>query len=179
MGKEETLSLLNYQAEIDRLNKKIYFLEKENRELKAEISDFEEREKQLLSEINSLEEERNDLLVQLRPKIKPENKALTANEFLFPKVTTGTGIDRSNRTGFEDNWKDFMYAYTDEIFIENNTPDLLLYRDETEKCYVSPSGHTRLPFPILQEDLERLNILSIRPLTNQEIDEIIDEYQLN
>ena len=31
MGKEETLTVLNLQAECDRLNNKIFFLEKENR----------------------------------------------------------------------------------------------------------------------------------------------------
>lgn len=179
MGKEETLTVLNLQAECDRLNKKILFLEKENREQRKELSDYAKREEQLLGEIETLESELREITREQRPKYTPTQPVESVEDFLHPKVDTGTGLNRVGKKGFEEKWEDFMYAYTDEIFIENNTPDLLLYRDEAEKCYVSPSGHTRLPFPILQEDLERLNILSIRPLTNQEIDEIIDEYQLN
>ena len=48
MGKEETLTVLNLQAECDRLNKKILFLEKENREQRKELSDYAKREEQLL-----------------------------------------------------------------------------------------------------------------------------------
>ena len=51
MGKEETLTVLNLQAECDRLNKKILFLEKENREQRKELSDYAKREEQLLGEI--------------------------------------------------------------------------------------------------------------------------------
>ena len=55
MGKEDTLSVLNIQAENDRLNKRILFLERENREQRKELSDYARREKELLEEIDRLE----------------------------------------------------------------------------------------------------------------------------
>ena len=170
MGKEETLRLLNFQSEIDRLNKKIYFLEKENRELRREVTDYSKREEELLQEISSLTSEIEELTRKSLPKLS-QKEAVSAEDFLLPKVSTGTGLDRS-KSGFEKEWKDFMYAYTDELFIETEQPDMILYKDETDYCYKSSTGGTRLPFPILKEDLKRLNILKVRPMTKNEIKEL-------
>lgn len=71
-----------------------------------------------------------------------------------------------------------MYAYTDEIFIEADQPDVLFYRDSADNCFVTPTGNTRLPFPILQEDLDRYNILKVRPLTCEEMEEVCKEFDL-
>ena len=160
MGKEETLTVLNLQAECDRLNKKILFLEKENREQRKELSDYAKREEQLLGEIETLESELREITREQRPKY------------------TGTGLNRVGKKGFEEKWEDFMYAYTDEIFIEADQPDVLFYRDSADNCFVTPTGNTRLPFPILQEDLDRYNILKVRPLTCEEMEEVCKEFDL-
>lgn len=178
MGKEDTLSVLNIQAENDRLNKRILFLERENREQRKELSDYVRREKELLEEIDRLEGELDEVTFEERPKYKPEKPAESVDDFLLPKVDTGTGLNRVGKKGFEEKWKDFMYAYTDEIFIEADQPDVLFYRDSADNCFVTPTGNTRLPFPILQEDLDRYNILKVRPLTCEEMEEVCKEFDL-
>lgn len=178
MGKEDTLSVLNIQAENDRLNKRILFLERENREQRKELTDYARREKELLEEIDRLEGELDEVTFEKRPKYKPEKPAESVDDFLFPKVDTGTGLNRVGKKGFEEKWKDFMYAYTDEIFIEADQPDVLFYRDSADNCFVTPTGNTRLPFPILQEDLDRYNILKVRPLTQEEMGEVCKEFDL-
>lgn len=176
MGKEDTLTILNLQAEIDRLNKKILFLERTNREQSRELNDYALRENQLLEEINSLSaliesDTRDKRFINSQP-------AADVEDFLHPKVDTGTGLNRVDTSGFETEWEDFMYAYTDEIFVQADSPDTLLFRDDIEKCYLTPTGKTRLPFPILQEDLERLNIIKIRPLTDDELKQVEKDYEL-
>lgn len=178
MGKEDTLSVLNIQAENDRLNKRILFLERENREQRKELSDYARREKELLEEIDRLEGELDEVTFEKRPKYKPEKPAESVDDFLLPKVDTGTGLNRVDKKGFEEKWEDFMYAYTDEIFIEADQPDVLFYRDSADNCFVTPTGNTRLPFPILQEDLDRYNILKVRPLTCEEMEEVCKEFDL-
>lgn len=178
MGKEDTLSVLNIQAENDRLNKRILFLERENREQRKELSDYARREKELLEEIDRLEGELDEITFEKRPKYKPEKPAESVDDFLLPKVDTGTGLNRVGKKGFEEKWEDFMYAYTDEIFIEADQPDVLFYRDSADNCFVTPTGNTRLPFPILQEDLDRYNILKVRPLTCEEMEEVCKEFDL-
>ena len=178
MGKEETLTVLNLQAECDRLNKKILFLEKENREQRKELSDYAKREEQLLGEIETLESELREITREQRPKYTPTQPVESVEDFLHPKVDTGTGLNRVGKKGFEEKWEDFMYAYTDEIFIEADQPDVLFYRDSADNCFVTPPGNTRLPFPILQEDLDRYNILKVRPLTCEEMEEVCKEFDL-
>lgn len=178
MGKEDILSVLNIQAENDRLNKRILFLERENREQRKELTDYARREKELLEEIDRLEGELDEVTFEKRPKYKPEKPAESVDDFLLPKVDTGTGLNRVGKKGFEEKWGDFMYAYTDEIFIEADQPDVLFYRDSADNCFVTPTGNTRLPFPILQEDLDRYNILKVRPLTCEEMEEVCKEFDL-
>lgn len=178
MNREDTLSVLNIQAENDRLNKRILFLERENREQRKELTDYARREKELLEEIDRLEGELDEVTFEKRPKYKPEKPAESVDDFLLPKVDTGTGLNRVGKKGFEEKWEDFMYAYTDEIFIEADQPDVLFYRDSADNCFVTPTGNTRLPFPILQEDLDRYNILKVRPLTCEEMEEVCKEFDL-
>lgn len=178
MGKEDTLSVLNIQAENDRLNKRILFLERENREQRKELTDYARREKELLEEIDRLEGELDEVTFEKRPKYKPEKPAESVDDFLLPKVDTGTGLNRVGKIGFEEEWEDVMHAYTDEIFVESDKPDVLFYRDDAEKCFITPTGNTRLPFPILQEDLDRYNIIKVRPLTQEEVGEVCKEFDL-
>lgn len=178
MGREDTLSLLNLQAENDRLNKRILFLERESREQRKEIADYAHREKELLGEIERLEGELDDISFEIRPKYRPDKPAESVEDFLLPKIDTGTGLNRVGKIGLEENWEDFMYAYTDEIFVESDKPDTLFFRDDSENCFITPTGNTRLPFPILQEDLDRYNIIKVRPLTHGEMEEVCKEFDL-
>lgn len=174
-SKEATITVMNLQAEIDRLKKDSFFKDKKIRELEREINDYVKREKELMDEISSMELEITTLSTS---SPKPVIEAKSVEEFLNPKLSTGTGMVRTGVTGFENSWEDFMYAYSDQIFIDADTPDTLLFRDDSERCYVTPTGNTRLPFPILPEDLERLNFLKVRPLTEKEIKSVCDEYNL-
>ena len=178
MNREETLTVLNLQAECDRLNKKILFLERENREQRKELTDYARREKELLEEIDRLEGELDEVTFEKRPKYTPTQPVESVEDFLHPKVDTGTGLNRVGKIGFEEEWEDVMYAYTDEIFVEADQPDVLFYRDSADNCFVTPTGNTRLPFPILQEDLDRYNILKVRPLTCEEMEEVCKEFDL-
>ena len=94
MSKEDTLSVLNIQAENDRLNKRILFLERENREQRKELTDYARREKKLLEEIDRLEGELDEVTFEKRPKYKPEKPAESVDDFLLPKVDTETGLNR-------------------------------------------------------------------------------------
>lgn len=105
MGKEETLTVLNLQAECDRLNKKILFLEKENREQRKELSDYAKREEQLLGEIETLESELREITREQRPKYTPTQPVESVEDFLHPKVDTGTGLNRVGKKGFEESGK--------------------------------------------------------------------------
>ena len=178
MNREDTFTMMNLQAEIDRLNKRILFLERENREQRKELTDYAKREEQLLGEIETLESELREITREQRPKYTPTQPVESVEDFLHPKVDTGTGLNRVGKIGFEEEWEDVMYAYTDEIFVESDKPDVLFYRDDAEKCFITPTGNTRLPFPILQEDLDRYNILKVRPLTQEERGEVCKEFDL-
>ena len=66
----------------------------------------------------------------------------------------------------------------DEIFVDEDTSDTILLRDDENRWYITPSGRTRLPFPILQSDLDNLNILKIRPATDSEVEDFIEKNNL-
>lgn len=154
-------------SQVEELQRKILFQDREIRRLNEELNDRTLRENELISEITRLQDE----LDYFRKESKQQGrlvqiKADTLEEFLDPSLpntfTTGEGM------GLEEEWEDFMYAYTDELFIEDDEPDLLLFRDDREKCYRSETGNTRLYFPISKAELKILNILKIRPLTPEE-----------
>lgn len=78
--------------------------------------------------------------------------------------------------GLEKGWDYFMYAYTDDIFIESNKPDLLLCWNGL--FYTNPNGTVILNSPITQKTLDEHNILKVRPLTEEELDDIAHKYNL-
>ena len=170
----DQMTIVTLKTEIDRLEQKNHFLERQVRELKLDIQAHEKREKELLEEIERLEAEQ----AYIKPYKSPFNGAPeTVEDFLLPKLETGSGVNKTG-VGLEEKWKDIMYAYTDEVFVSVNTPDLLLFRDDTEHCYRSPSNRTRLMFPIQNDDLLKFNIIKVRPATEEEITNIIKEYDL-
>ena len=168
------LTILNLQAEIDRLQKSSFFKDKKIRELEREINDYVRRESELMEELSSMELE----LSALKTSSPKTEEASSIEEFLNPKLSTGTGVSRVGVKGLEEAWEELMYAYSDQIFVDADDPDTLLYRDESEQCYRTVTGNTRLPFPILQQDLERLNFIKIRPLTEKEIEDVYKNLNL-
>ncbi len=170
----DQMTIVTLKTEIDRLEQKNHFLERQVKELKLDIQAYEKREKELLEEIERLEAEQ----AYTKPYKSSSNGAPeTVEEFLHPKLETGSGVNKTG-VGLEEKWEDIMYAYTDEVFVSAGTPDLLLFRDDAEHCYRSPSNRTRLIFPIQNDDLLRFNILGVRPATEEEIANIIKEYDL-
>ena len=173
---QQTQLIHSLEAEHDRLNRKILFLERENRSLRKEVEDAQKREVSLLDEITRLEAEITQLSsvkVLTRPVMDP---AGSLEEFLNPTVGEGRG-DRP-AVGIEASWDPIMVAFTDEIFIEASQPDLVLYLDENRRAYISPSGQIVLKFPITQEDLESRNILRVRRPTEEELSSIVKKYNL-
>lgn len=172
---QSTQIIHSLEAEHDRLNRKILFLERENRSLRKEVEEAQNREVSLLDEITRLEAE-----LETRPERTLPRPAMapagSLEEFLNPTVGDGRG-DRP-AVGIEASWEPLMVAFTDEIFREANQPDLVLYLDEDRRAYVSPSGQIVLKCPITPEDLEKYNILEARRPTASETESIVKKYNL-
>jgi len=172
---QQTQLIHSLEAEHDRLNRKILFLERENRSLRKEVEEAQKREASLLDEITRLEAE-----LEARPERTLPRPAMapagSLEEFLNPTVGEGRG-DRP-AVGIEANWEPIMVAFTDEIFIEASQPDLVLYLDENRRAYISPSGQIVLKFPITKEELNSRNILEVRRPTQAELQSIVKKYNL-
>ena len=161
-----TTTIINLQAEIDRLNKKIFLLERANREYQKEITAYEEAQKELLSEIQSLQANIINLQRQNITQGILTRPAENLNDLLYPKLNDE---HTPHAVGMESDWEEMMYGFTDEIFIENETPDVLLIRNDEERCYMSATGFTRLYYPITETTLKEHNILKIKKLTDEEV----------
>jgi hypothetical protein len=174
-----TVEIVALNVEIDRLRQKEYFLEKKIRELEREINDYAVRETELLAEIEKLSKSHDEhntgfSSAGFSNSFIPSNK----EDFINPKLPTDTPQDKPLTEGLEAVWGDLVYGYTDKIFVEADTPDILFYRDEKLKCYTSTTGKTRLRFPITEETLAQHNIISWRPTSSEEIQEIVLNYKL-
>lgn len=167
---------LNLQAEIDRLQKLLFVKDQQIRELQREVNDYTLREEQLIAELKRITSEQPVTVLSGHSPVL----AATKEEFLDPKLNFLAGLNRAPKhtEGLEKNWSEMMVAYTDEIFLDEDTPDTILLRDDENRWYITPSGRTRLPFPISQSDLDNLNILQIRPATDTEVDDFIEKYNL-
>lgn len=177
--KKEILRKLNLEAEIDRLKKQLFSKDQQIRELQREVNDYAIREEQLVAEITRLTALNAQQPAILLTGLQGSGKvAETKEEFLNPKLDNGTGLNRAPQEGLEKDWTEMMLAYTDEIFIAEGTPDTVLLRDDENRWYITPTGRTRLPFPILQSDLNNLNILKIRPATDEEVEDFINQNNL-
>lgn len=174
--KDKIFRKLNLEAEIDRLQKLLFVKDQQIRELQREVNDYTLREEQLIAELKRITSEQPATVLSGHSPVP----AATKEEFLNPKFNIGARLNRAPKhaEGLEKNWSEMMVAFTDEIFLAEDTPDTILLRDDENRWYVTPSGRTRLPFPILQSDLDNLNILKIRPATDAEVDDFIEKYNL-
>lgn len=156
---------LSQSQEIHDLKERIYLLEKRNRELEVENRELRSRELELLDEIEELNEK-----LRYSPYSRPLRGVTTTPYILMeqPMKKEGKGLD--------EDWDYFMYAYTDDIFIQSDKPDLLLYWNGFS--YINPNGTVMLPSPVTQKTLDEHNILKVRPLTEEELNDIAHKYNL-
>ena len=129
--KEKILQKLNLEAEIDRLQKQIFVKDKQIRELQREVNDYAIREEQLVAEVTRLTAENaqhhtTTLLTGLQGSGTP---APTKEDFLNPKLGSGTGLNRAPKEGLEKEWSEMVLAYTDEIFVDE-LPKFILGESE-------------------------------------------------
>lgn len=168
--------IITLEAEIDRLKKEILFKDRHIRELEREINDYIVREKHLMREIDELSE--GEAPDDRRQKLHLSPQTSSLEDYVNPKLPTASPVTQTGSTGLEEEWEDFMYAYTDDIFVEADTPDVLLYRDDDEHCYKSATGRTQLMFPVKQSDLDFYNIIKIRPVTEEELEKACKDLDL-
>ena len=151
---------LSQSQEIHDLKEQLYLFEKRFKELEREVNDYREREQSLLNEIEELNE-------KLRYNAKPPLHS-SAPYILMEQPMRGKGL--------AEDWEYFMYAYTDDIFVQSDKPDLLLCWNGFS--YVNPNGTVSLSLPVTQKTLDEHNILKVRPLTEEELDDITHKYNL-
>ena len=152
--------------EMHDLKERIYLLEKRNRELEREVNDYRNREQELLDEIEELRQSQRYSPAPLK----------TSHTVTTPQLILGFDKGKEVTKGLAEKWEAFMYAYTDPVFVESDKPDLLLYNNGL--AYTNPNGTVSLGFPVTQESLDRYGILSVRPLTETELDDIDKMYRL-
>ena len=157
---------LAQSMEIHDLKERIYLLEKRNRELEREVNDYRNREQELLDEIEELRQSQRYSPIPLK----------TSHTVTTPQLILGFDKGQEISKGIAEKWEGFMYAYTDPVFLEANKPDLLLY--DNGLAYTNPNGTVSLGFPVTQESLDHYGILSVRPLTKTELNDIEKMYRL-
>ena len=160
-GRQDELGLAQIR-EIKELKEQLFLAEEKIRRLERENSDYQIRERKYLEEIE-------DLSRKLRYNTKPQLHSSSPYILMEqPMKKEGVGLDKD--------WDYFMYAYTDDIFIESDKPDLLLCWNGL--FYTNPNGTVVLNSPITQKTLDEHNILKVRPLTEEELDDIAHKYNL-
>lgn len=156
---------LSQSQEIHDLKERIYLLEKRNRELEVENRELRSRELELLDEIEELNEK-----LRYSPQPRPLKGVATTPYIMMEQPK------KEEKKGLAEDWDFFMYAYTDDIFVQSNKPDLLLCWNGL--FYTNPNGTVRLNLPVTQKTLDEHNILKVRPLTEEELDDITNKYNL-
>lgn len=156
---------LSQSQEIHDLKERLYLSEKRNRELEVENRELRSRELELLDEIEELNEK-----LRYSPQPRPLRGIATT-----PYIMMEQPMKKEGR-GLAEDWDYFMYAYTDDIFIQSDKPDLLLYWNGLS--YVNPNGTVSLSLPMTQKTLDEHNILKVRPLTEEELDDITTKFNL-
>lgn len=157
---------LAQSMEIHELKERIYLLERKIREQERELNDYRNREQELLDEIEELRQNQRYSSAPLK----------TSHTVTTPQLILGFDKGEEVTKGIAEKWEAFMYAYTDPVFVESDKPDLLLY--DNGLAYTNPNGTVALGFPVTQESLDRYGILSVRPLTETELNDIEKMYRL-
>lgn len=180
MAEEDKISKL--QAKIEQLQYSLLMKDRAIRELQSELNDRMVREDRFIDEINRLEEELERINRSNRNVVREasryvDNRESSREDFLNPSLPD-TFSKRKGGDGLENEWDEFMYGFVDEDSVEDDDPDILLYRDDHDKCYVSDTGSTRLYFPISESNLSDRNIIHVRPLTDDELNQVCINYDL-
>lgn len=160
------------KAENDRLERKLYFKEREVKDLQKELDDATA----LIDELTTKNAELQRLLdSQQSNTLQQPTRRLTAGEF---QSLLDTQKDAELQQGLEAEWRDVMVAFSDPIFWEQNYPDIVLFRDDEHRCFHTLDGNVRIDYPITQEVLSELGWEHVRPITSEESLRITNEYDL-
>lgn len=160
------------KAENDRLERKLYFKEREVKDLQKELDNAAA----LIDELTTKNAELQRLLdSQQSNTLQQPTRRLTAGEF---QSLLDTQKDTELQQGLEAEWRDVMVAFSDPIFWEQNYPDIVLFRDDEHRCFHTLDGNIKLDYPITQETLNELGWEHVRPITNEESIRITDAYDL-
>lgn len=160
------------KAENDRLERKLYFKEREVKDLQKELDNAST----LIDELTVKNAELQRLLdSQQSSTLQSPPKRLTADEF---QSLLNATEDVELQQGLETEWRDVMVAFSDPIFWEQNYPDIVLFRDDEHRCFHTLDGNVRIEYPITQEALNELGWEHVRPITNEESLRITNEYDL-
>lgn len=157
---------LSQSQEIHDLRERLYLLEKRNQELETENREYRNREQELLNEIEELNEK-----LRYSPQPQRSLRGVATTPYILMEQPM-----RKEGKGLAEDWGYFMYAYTDDIFVQSDKPDLLLCWNGFS--YVNPNGTVSLSLPVTQKTLDEHNILKVRPLTEEELDDITNKYNL-
>lgn len=160
------------KAENDRLERKLYFKEREVKDLQKELDNANT----LIDELTTKNAELQRLLdSQQSSTLQSLPKRLTAGEF---QSLLNATEDVELQQGLETEWRDVMVAFSDPIFWEQNYPDIVLFRDDEHRCFHTLDGNVRIDYPITQEALNELGWEHVRPITSEESLRITNEYDL-
>lgn len=165
-------NMQSLKAVILRLERKLYFKEREVKDLQKELDNANT----LIDELTAKNAELQRLLdSQHSNTLQSPTKQLTAREFQSI-MSVQPNINRQH--GLESEWSDVMVAFSDPIFWEQNYPDVVLFRDDEHRCYRTLDGNTEIKYPISQGLLEMLGLEHLRPITEEESVKITNEYDL-
>lgn len=165
-------NMQSLKAENDRLERKLYFKEREVKDLQKELDNAST----LIDELTAKNAELQRLLQsQQSNTLQSPTRCLTESEFRSI-MSVQPNINRQH--GLETEWDDVMMAFSDPIFWEQNYPDIVLFRDDEHRCYHTLDGNTKIKYPISQGMLEILGWEHVRPITDEESVKIINNYDL-
>lgn len=167
---EQNLQAL--KAENDRLERKLYFKEREVKDLQKEFDNAST----LIDELTAMNAELQRLLEsQQSNTLQSPARRLTESEF---RSIMSVQPNTNRQHGLESEWSDVMVAFSDPIFWEQNYPDVVLFRDDEHRCYRTLDGNIEIKYPISQELLEMLGWEHVRPMTEEESVKIVKDYDL-
>ena len=160
------------KAENDRLERKLYFKEREVKDLQKELDNAST----LIDELTAKNAELQRLLEsQQSNTLQSPARRLTESEF---RSIMSVQPNTNRQHGLESEWSDVMVAFSDPIFWEQNYPDVVLFRDDEHRCYRTLDGNVEVKYPISQGMLEILGWEHVRPITEEESVKITNEYDL-